>query len=102
MSDIKLATLICARHIVGVRSDLEVPPRFLGYFRYRRGFLILTVRYSLPAGLVRWLLSLWAVDPHSLWLEWFGTLKSYLKAVPAGLLKSDEENYVPTTVLDDG
>lgn len=78
------------RHIVGIRSDIEVPEKFSGYFRYSRGFLILTAPYNLPIGLARFLLGRWAEDPTSLWLEWYGTLKKYLREVPFALLKGIE------------
>jgi hypothetical protein len=90
MYDILLTKRICSRHIIGVRSDVSVPEEFLGHFRYRQGFLILTSPYSIPAGLARFLVSLWATDPHSLWLEWFGTLKQYLRRVPSHLLDGIE------------
>jgi hypothetical protein len=90
MYDILLTKRICSRHIIGVRSDVSVPEQFLGHFRYRQGFLILTSPYSLPSGLARFLISQWVTDPHSLWLEWFGTLKQYLRRVPSHLLDGIE------------
>jgi hypothetical protein len=90
MYDILLTKRICSRHIIGVRSDVSVPEQFLGHFRYRQGFLILTSPYSLPSGLARFLVSQWVTDPHSLWLEWFGTLKQYLRRVPSHLLDGIE------------
>jgi len=80
-----LAQRIVSRHIIGIRSDIEVPEKFLGYFRYRRGFLILTAPKP-PIGLARFLLGRWCVDPTSLWLEWYGTLKQYLREVPFHLI----------------
>jgi hypothetical protein len=90
MYDILLTKRICSQHIIGVRSDVSVPEQFLGHFRYRQGFLILTSPYSIPSGLARFLVSLWVMDPHSLWLEWFGTLKQYLRRVPSHLLNGIE------------
>lgn len=80
----ELARRIVRRHIVGIRSDVEVPSKYLGYFRYRRGFLILTAP-RVPVGLARFLLGRWCIDPTSLWLEWYGTLKQYLREVPIRL-----------------
>jgi len=95
--DSELIKRIVRRHIVGVRSDIEVPEKFLGYFRYRWGFLILTAPGILPIGLARFLVGLWVRNPHSLWLEWFGTLKQYLRAVPSRLLAGLELNrFVPS------
>ncbi|BCH36645.1 hypothetical protein [Aspergillus lentulus narnavirus 1] len=100
-SNALLTKRICTRHIIGIRSDVEVPQKFLGYFRYRQGFLILTAPYSLPIGLARWLVGLWCRDPHSLWLEWFGTLKQYLREVPASLIRGLELNKSVEIVEDD-
>jgi hypothetical protein len=94
--DSELIKRIVMRHVVGIRSDIEVPEKFLGYFRYRWGFLILTAPFILPIGLARFIVSLWVRNPHSLWLEWFGTLKQYLRAVPSRLLAASEQNrFVP-------
>jgi hypothetical protein len=84
------------RHVVGLRSDVEVPEKYLGYFRYRWGFLILTAPFILPIGLTRFIVSLWVRNPHSLWLEWFGTLKQYLRVVPSRLLVGlEHDRFVP-------
>jgi hypothetical protein len=103
-SSSELAKRIVRRHIVGIRSDIEVPKKFLGHFRYRCGFLILTAP-TLPIGLARFLLARWCIDPTSLWLEWFGTLKMYLRAVPVHLIDGLDltESYVqeiPETEVD--
>jgi hypothetical protein len=66
--DIRLATRIVRQQIVGIRTGMGVPEKFLGYFRRRHGFLILSTRYNLPSGLVRFLLAKWIVVPTSLWL----------------------------------
>lgn len=82
-----LATLIVSNVIVGIRSSTEVPSKFLGYFRYGHGFLILVCRHALPVGLVRFLLGRWCVAPYSLWLRRQCTLKQYLRKVPISLVK---------------
>jgi len=84
----ELAQRIVRRHIIGVRSDCEVPDKYLGYFRYCRGFLILTAP-KVPVGLARNLLARWVNQPTSLWLEWPGTLKQYLREVPWRVARPD-------------
>lgn len=77
--DLKLASRIVSQQIVGIRADIEIPRKFLRYFSYRWGFLILTVRWSLPAGLVRFLLARWKTGPSNLWLEDKCRLKTFLR-----------------------
>lgn len=86
-SDIGLAKRIIRRQIIGIRSDIAVPVKYWGYFRYRWNFLILTSPTSLPSGLTRFLASIWCTDPHSLWLERKVTLKQYLRSVPKTVFK---------------
>lgn len=74
-----LATRIVRRQIVGIRYEMEVPRKFLKYFRYRDGFLILSVRHCLPIGLVRFLLSQWITCFTSLWLVEPVRFKIFLK-----------------------
>lgn len=89
-----LATRIVSNVIVGIRSSEEVPKKFLSYFQYRGGFLILTVRHNLPIGLVRFLLGRWCVKPFSLWLRRAVTFKQYLKKVPISLVKASKARLV--------
>lgn len=77
--DIRLASRIVSQQIVGIRSAVKVQEEFLPYFRYRHGFLILTVRYKIPSGLVRFLLSQWIRFPHNLWIVENRRFRSYLK-----------------------
>lgn len=74
-----IATRIVRQQIVGIRAEIEVPRKFLRYFRYRYGFLILSVRHCLPIGLVRFLLAQWIKCPNSLWLLEPVRLKFYLR-----------------------
>jgi len=74
-----LATRIVRQQVVGVRAEVEVPRKFLKYFRYRYGFLILSVRFCLPIGLVRFLLSQWVCNFTSLWLVEPVRYKFYLR-----------------------
>lgn len=89
-TDIGLARRIIRRQVIGIRSDIAVPEKFWGYFRYRWNFLILTSPTSLPSGLTRFLASVWCTDPHSLWLERKVTLKQYLRDVPRAVLNRTE------------
>lgn len=66
--DIRLAGSIVSNCIVGIRASVEVPVKFLQHFRSRHGFLILTTRYKIPSGLIRFLISRWISMPTSLWL----------------------------------
>jgi len=81
-----IATRIVLNAIVGIRSSVEVPRKFLKYFRYGENFLILSVQHNLPIGLVRFLLGKWCVSPYSLWLRRASTLKQYLRKVPSSLV----------------
>jgi hypothetical protein len=78
-NNIRVAAKVVLRQIVGVRSSVKVQESFLPYFRYRDGFLILTVRHKLPSGLVRFLLGQWIKSPTSLWLVENCRFKYYLK-----------------------
>lgn len=89
-----LATRIVSNNIVGIRSTIKVPRKFLKYFRYRQNFLILTVRHNLPIGLVRFLLGRWIKAPYSLWLRRAVLLKSYLRNVPISLVKASKARLV--------
>jgi len=76
---LRLATQVVRRSVIGIRSEIEVPKKFLQYFRYRHGFSILSVRHCLPAGLVRFLLAQWVRAPYSLWLVEPLRLKIFLR-----------------------
>jgi hypothetical protein len=82
-----LATRIAVHTIVGVRSTVEVPRKFLGYFRYRSNFLIWTCTFNVPIGLVRFLLGQWFKCPSSLWLRRAVPLKTFLRKVPTSHVK---------------
>jgi len=89
--DIRLATSIVADKIIGIRSSVKVPREFLKYFRYRWDFLILTVRWCIPAGLVRFLLSRWVCAPTSLWLVENCRFKNFLKVHTADEFKTRQQ-----------
>jgi hypothetical protein len=87
---------IIANEIVGIRSDCDVPEKFLGHFRYRQGFLILTGHHCLPIGLARYLAGKWTTAPYDLWSRRSLSFKQYLRKVPAPLVeRSREELRVP-------
>jgi len=77
--DSHLATQLVSDNVIGIRSTVTVPRKFLPWFRYRDGILFLTVRHHLPIGLVRLLLGQWKVNPHNLWLRVKCRLKYYLR-----------------------
>jgi len=89
-----LASRIVAENIIGVRSNASIPTQFLRWFRYSRGFLILTVRHNIPIGLARSLLAIWKTGPASLWLRVKCRLKFYLRL-------SNPSNKVRRTVLSE-
>jgi len=95
-SNIELAKRVVHRQIIGVRADVSIPSKYLGCFRYRWGFLILTAPY-LPAGLARFLASLWCTNPYSLWLERKVTLKQYLRALPLSIFNRTAASGLPKT-----
>lgn len=78
-NDIRFASKLVAKNIIGIRSSVGIKDEFRPWFRYRNGFLILTVRYNLPAGLVRFLLGQWKVAPFNLWLKEKCRLKIFLR-----------------------
>jgi hypothetical protein len=78
-SNIALRARIISTNIVGIRSDIKVPDKYLGYFRYRWNFLILTGSYKMPTGLVRFLTGQWIRNPHNLWLQDKTSFKTFLK-----------------------
>jgi hypothetical protein len=81
---IDLANRIVSHNVIGIRSNVEIPKKFLGHFRYRWNFLILTT-YRMPPGLARFLASKWLLDPTSLWLERKVSLKRFLREVPVAI-----------------
>jgi len=79
-----------SRSVIGIRADVKVPAKWLGLFRYRWNFLILTAP-RLPIGLARFLVGKWLTDPYSLWLERRESLKSYLRKVPESIFNRSVE-----------
>jgi len=103
MDRIRVARWVVSNNVIGIRSHL-VPQKFLQWFRCRSGFSILTVRHSLPAGLVRFLLSVWKTNPYSLWLKENCRLKSYLRStsLPSKLILEEAFSSYEGSSYDDG
>jgi hypothetical protein len=78
-SSVALRARLISKQVLGIRSDIEVPKKFLVHFRYRWNFLILAAPYNLPAGLVRFLTGQWIANPHNLWLREKCSFKNFLK-----------------------
>jgi hypothetical protein len=91
--DIRLATRIVRANIVGIRATVGVPEEFFRYFRRRHGFLILTVRYKIPAGLTRFLIASWIRVPFNLWLVENCRFKNFLKRHSPTEYIRDEEDF---------
>lgn len=83
----RLATRVVADNVIGIRSSVFVPRMYHPWFKYRDGFLILVVRYSMPIGLVRFLLGAWKTNPFNLWLNVNCRLKHYLRLTPNSPVK---------------
>lgn len=79
-----MAAALITKNVIGVRADIEVPKKFLGYFRYRWGFLILN-RYkrSLPPGLVKHLAKLWKEDISGMFLKYPLRYNDALRRMPS-------------------
>lgn len=77
-----VATRIITNNVVGIRSSVPVPRKFLPWFRIRSGILFLAVRYDIPIGLVRFLAAQWIRNPFNLWLKVNCRFKYYLKLLP--------------------
>jgi hypothetical protein len=89
-SDVELRARLVSYQVIGIRSDIEVPKKFLGHFKYRWGFLILVCQYNLPAQLVRFLTGQWIRNPHNLWLREKYSFKKFLK-------KTDWRRFAPAS-----
>lgn len=90
--DIRLRRNVVNFNIVGVRSDVEVPPNFSEYFQYRWGFLILIRKPN--ATLSSWLLNLWTSDRKSLWTQYRAPVWRFIRHIPIRFSNetgSDEE-----------
>jgi len=79
-SNPELCKRVIHRQVIGVRAGIELPEKFLKFFRYKWGFLILVAPWAMPIGLARKLAGLWKSNPHSLWLQDKCSLKSYLRS----------------------
>jgi hypothetical protein len=73
---------VVSKLVLGIRADIEVPKKFLGYFRYRWGFLILIRRYRLPKGLVQFLAKRWKSDITEMFLLYPVRYNDALRRIP--------------------
>jgi len=81
------AAALISKNVLGVRADIEVPKQYLGYFRYRWGFLILN-RYkrSLPNGLVKHLSKIWKEDISGMFLKYPMRYNDALRRMPSSTI----------------
>lgn len=93
--DVVMRARIISNQVVGIRSDIEVPRRYLDYFAYRWNFLILVVRHDLPTGLVRFLTGQWIRHPANLWLVDKSSFRNFLKKTSAASFTSEQTRIGP-------
>jgi hypothetical protein len=62
------AARVVSKCVLGIRADVEVPRKFLAYFQYRWGFLILQRKWALPKELSAMLIALWKADITKMFL----------------------------------
>jgi hypothetical protein len=99
-NDIRLASRIVAKQVVGIRSSVEIPEDFLPWFRYRDGWCILSIRHKIPSGLVRFLLAQWKKRPINLWLLDHCSLKKFLrKHTAVDFVKIDAAGTISSKML---
>lgn len=99
--NVEMLRAIVNRQVVGIRSDVLIPKRYLRHFRYRWNFLILTSPV-IPIALARFLVTQWVTCPSNLWLEKRCTLKQYLRAVPCAIKNSIRKRSSPTNFQLEG
>jgi len=81
-----VAVRVVSRIVLGIRADVEVPRKFLAYFSYRWGFLILHRRRALPNPLVKWIAQLWKRDVTSMLLVHPIRYNDALRRIPSNAL----------------
>jgi hypothetical protein len=69
--------------LIGIRADIEVPRKFLAYFSYRWGFLILHRQAHLPAELVKFLSEIWKKDISGCFLRCLVRYNDALRRLPS-------------------
>jgi len=58
-----------SKFVLGIRADIEVPRKFLGYFKYRWGFLILRRHGFLKRDFVTYVTKLWKSEFSGMFLK---------------------------------
>lgn len=71
-----------ATYIIGIRAKVAVPGKYLAWFRYRWGFLILRRHCPLPLGLVRFLTNQWKSDITRMFLVYPIRYNDALRLIP--------------------
>lgn len=93
-----LAKRFLLQYFIGIRADREIPEKFLVYFKYRWGFLILTRPHNIPVGLVRLLLSYWITHKRSMLLrESVSYRKALYRTKSQSVIASWPYSFVPAT-----
>jgi len=88
-ADPELCRSVVSDNVIGIRSDIRVPSKYLDYLSYRWGFLILDIRQrELPTGLARFVAGQWIRNPGNLWLQDKCSLKTFLRETPRTRLTS--------------
>jgi len=73
-------------YVIGIRADIEVPRKLLGYFKYRWGFLILKRHGHYNRTLCKFLAKVWKSDHTGMFLREPIRLSEALRCVPASKL----------------
>jgi hypothetical protein len=93
---------IVSKNIIGLRSDIEIPRKFLGYFSYSGKYNLLTVMYNHPMSLTLFLLDKWRKQKHKCFLLLPVSFKKFLRQVPTKFLPPEEIKKKPRFPYDDG
>jgi len=80
-----VAVRVVKRLVIGLRADIEIPRKFLAYFRYRWGFLILYRKERLPPDLVKLIVHIWKTDISGLFLKHPFRFNEALRRIPTNL-----------------
>jgi len=73
-------------YVIGIRADIEVPRKLLGYFKYRWGFLILKRHGGFNRTLCKFLAKVWKSDHTGMFLREPIRLSEALRCVPSSKL----------------
>jgi len=73
-------------YVIGIRADIEVPRKLLGYFKYRWGFLILKRHCDFNRNLTEFLSRLWKSDHTGMFLREPIRFNDALRCIPPSKL----------------